>query len=88
MQRAVRDGELEPDAAFSERYRLGSKEICPAQTADGHDLLPAVLVDLLKRSESLYRRIARLDEVLFDNAAPQPGARGQISRLEQAFGGE
>jgi regulator of CtrA degradation len=88
VQRAVRDGEMEPDAAFSERYRLGSKEICLAQTADGLDLLPAVLVDLLKRSDSLYRRIARLDEVLFEQAQPAPGARGHISRLEQAFGGE
>jgi len=88
VQRAVRDGEMEPDAAFSERYRLGSKEICLAQTADGLDLLPAVLVDLLARSESLYRRIARLDEVLFEKAAPHPGARAHISRLEQAFGGE
>ena len=51
-------------------------------------MLPAVLVDLLKRSDSLYRRIARLDEVLFDTVQPAPGARAHLSRLEQAFGGE
>ena len=88
VQRAVRDGEMEPDAAFSERYRLGSKEICLAGSAEGLELLPAMLVDLLARSDSLYRRIARLDEGLFEQAGPAPGARAHISRLEQAFGGE
>jgi regulator of CtrA degradation len=89
VQRAVRDGEMEADAASSERYRLGSKEICLAESADGIEMLPAVLRDLLRRSDSLYRRIARLDQVLFDRAAnPMPGVRAHISRLEQAFGGQ
>jgi regulator of CtrA degradation len=89
VQRAVRDGEMEADAASSERYRLGSKEICLAESADGIEMLPAVLRDLLRRSDSLYRRIARLDQVLFDRAAnPLPGVRAHISRLEQAFGGQ
>jgi regulator of CtrA degradation len=80
---------MEPDAAFSDRYRLGSKELCMAGSAEGVELLPVILRDLLKRSESLYRRIARLDEVLFDKRADQaPGARAHLSRLEQAFGGE
>jgi len=89
VQRAVRDGEMEAEAASSERYRLGSKEICLGQSAEGIELLPVVLRDLLRRSDSLYRRIARLDDVLFDkDAAQAPGARAHLSRLEQAFGGE
>ena len=89
VQRAVRDGEMEADAASSDRYRLGSKEICLAESADGLELLPLVLRDLLKRSDSLYRRIARLDDVLFDKKIePAEGARAHLSRLEQAFGGE
>src|SRR6202042_432034 len=71
VQRAVRDGEMEPDAASSERYRLGSKEICLGQSAENIESLPAVLRDLLRRSDSLYRRIARLDDVLFDKGAGQ-----------------
>ena len=52
-------------------------------------LLPAPLCDLLARSESLYRRIARLDEILFGQGAlATPGVQAQFSRLEQAFGGE
>ncbi len=89
VQRAVRDGDMEADAASSERYRLGSKEICMAESAEGVELLPSMLRDLLKRSESLYRRIARFDDVLFSRDAGQSaGARAHISRLEQAFGGE
>jgi regulator of CtrA degradation len=88
VQRAVRDGEMEADAASSERYRLGSREICLAESAEGIEILPLVLRDLLKRSESLYRRIARLDEVLFNAGEAESGARVHISRLEQAFGSE
>jgi regulator of CtrA degradation len=89
VQRAVHDGEMEADAASSDRYRLGSKEICMAESAEGVEILPSVLRDLLKRSESLYRRIARLDDVLFSRNTDQAaGARAHISRLEQAFGSE
>jgi len=43
---------------------------------------------LLERSDNLYRRIARLDDVLFGEGAPAAGARGQQDVLAQAFGGE
>ncbi len=48
VQRAVYDGDMEPDLACSSRYRLGSKEIClGAPTGHGEELLPAPLLDLL-----------------------------------------
>ena len=86
VQRAVHDGDMDAEDASSERYRLGSKEICFGGSAEGVELLPAMLQDLLSRSDNLYRRIARLDDVLFGNAAPLPGARGRFALLEQAFG--
>jgi regulator of CtrA degradation len=90
VQRAVHEGEMEPQVASSHRYRLGSKEIClGAPSENSEELLPAALRDLLTRSESLYRRIARLDDVLFDREkGGAPGARGHWNRLEQAFGSE
>jgi regulator of CtrA degradation len=88
VQRAVHDGDMDVEDAASERYRLGSKEICFGGGTEGVELLPAMLQDLLSRSDNLYRRIARLDEVLFSNAAPLPGARGRFALLEQAFGGK
>jgi regulator of CtrA degradation len=88
VQRAVHDGDMDIEDASSDRYRLGSKEICFGGNAEGVELLPAMLRDLLARSENLYRRIARLDEVLFDNVPAPPGARGNLALLEQAFGGK
>ena len=89
VQRAVHDGDMEPDQASSGRYRLGSKEICLGSAAEGAENLPAALRDLLVRSDNLYRRIARLDDILFGGGVmPAPAVQAQINRLEQAFGRE
>jgi regulator of CtrA degradation len=89
VQRAVRDGDMESDLAADDRYRLGSKEICLGACAESTEMLPLALRDLLTRSDNLYRRIARLDDVLFTGGEPvNAGARDQINRLAQAFGGE
>jgi regulator of CtrA degradation len=88
VQRAVHDGDMEEDTASQDRYRLGSKEICLGRSPDTVSTLPAALQDLLERSDNLYRRIARLDDVLFGGKAPAPGARGQMETLAQAFGGD
>jgi regulator of CtrA degradation len=85
VQRAVHEGDMPAEDAADQRYRLGSKEICFGSRADEAESLPKPLQDLLARSESLYRRIARLEEVLLQ-AAPQTGGRTQFERLEQAFG--
>ena len=86
VQRAVRDGDMERDDALNDRYRLGSREICLGSCAEDTAPLPAELRDLLSRSDSLYRRIARLDDILFgEGAAPSSGARGQMDVLAQAF---
>ncbi|HWC62740.1 MAG TPA: DUF1465 family protein [Rhizomicrobium sp.] len=86
VQRAVHDGEMEESAACQDRYRLGSKELCLGHSPDAAAALPAELQDLLQRSDNLYRRIARLDDVLFGGKAPAAGARGQMAALAQAFG--
>ena len=87
VQRAVHEGDMNPEDASSDRYRLGSKEICFGGGAEGIDTLPQMLQNLLSRSDNLYRRIARLDDVLFGQANVPAGARGNLAMLEQAFGG-
>ena len=85
VQRAVRDGDMERTDALHDRYRLGSREICLGACAEDTAQLPPQLNDLLVRSDSLYRRIARLDDILFgENDAPA-GARGQMDTLALAF---
>lgn len=86
IQRAVREGEMCPDAAAGERYRLGSKEICLGGRTENLELLPDTLRDLLDRSERLYRRIARLEEaILSTRSAAQPPLQAQFERLQQSF---
>lgn len=87
VQRAVHDGDMNAEDARNERYRLGSKEICLGGGADGLDLLPATLQDLLARSDNLYRRIERLDTVLFEGGqGAAPAVKAQIDRLQRVFG--
>jgi regulator of CtrA degradation len=87
VQRAVRDGDMEKDDAMSDRYRLGSREICLGASAEDTGELPVELTELLVRSDNLYRRIARLDDILFGTGhVPAPGARAQQDALAQAFG--
>jgi len=86
IQRAVREGEMCPEAAAGERYRLGSKEICFGGQHENVELLPRTLRDLLDRSESLYRRIARLEEaILSTRSATKPPLQTQFERLQQSF---
>ena len=89
VQRAVRDGDMERADALNERYLLGSREICLGKCSEDTAPLPTELRDLLARSDSLYRRIARLDDILFaEDQTPAPGARGHFDALAQAFGGK
>ena len=86
VQRAVHDGDMDAKDAAGDRYRLGSREICLGGSDEGIDQLPLMLQDLLGRSDNLYRRIARLDEVLFRGGAGTPGVKAHFEKLEQAFG--
>lgn len=86
VQRAVHDGDMDAEDAAGDRYRLGSKDICLGGGADGTDQLPVKLQDLLQRSDSIYRRIARLDDVLFRGGASAPGVQAHFDKLERAFG--
>ena len=88
IQRSVFDGEMAREDAASDKYRLGSKEICRGKPIEGADQLPAKLLDLLARSERLYDRVERLDDQLYARDIPAP--TGMISQqmrvLETAFG--
>ena len=86
IQRAVQDGEMSPEDAASDRYRLGAREICMSRREEGVDALPNKLIELLERSESLYRRIARLDDILFRQGESTQGVQSQFARLTAAFG--
>jgi regulator of CtrA degradation len=85
IQRAVQEGDMSAEDAASDRYRLGAREICMGKRDEGVDALPGKLIELLERSESLYRRIARLDDVFFRQEEAPVGVQSQFARLSAAF---
>lgn len=86
VQRAVRDGELSPETARDEKYRLVDR---PSMNADAFIAcasdLPAPLRDLGVRADALYERVVRLDAG-FETSVGPAGLAGQIARLKAAFG--
>lgn len=88
VHRAVREGELSDTEAREERYRLKPSETERPRPLEGREELPTVLTDLLVRLDRLYERVSRLDERMFNPAAPagEPNPVGrQIARLEDAL---
>ncbi len=64
VQCAVERGEMTADQARSDAYRLGAREICLTRDQQSINRLPPTLKDLMTRSEQLYHRVARLDDML------------------------
>lgn len=87
VQRAVREGDMTPADACESRYRLAQPTASQAD-ADGAPL-PEALVDLCRRAERLYERVAHLDRRMYleseTQEAPNP-VQNQLDRLQQAFG--
>src|ERR1700759_1101146 len=63
VQRAVREGDMPPDAACEGRYRLAAADACPAQ--GGARGRPTELPARLDRSERLYERVRHLDRRMY-----------------------
>jgi regulator of CtrA degradation len=87
VQRAVKEGEMAPEAACAESYRL-AEEVAVVGAAV--EELPYGLVNLLQRSERLYERVRHLDKRMYVEIAledaPRP-VQAQFDRLAAAFGG-
>jgi regulator of CtrA degradation len=87
VQRAVREGDMAPDAACEDRYRLSAEQQREAD-AGGEDLPPDLLL-LLDRSERLYERVRHLDRRMYVEEAVSDSAhsvQSQFDRLRSAFG--
>lgn len=64
VQRAAHEGEISYDELRREEWRLGGREVCMAEGTVAPENLPPIMADLLRRSENLFRRIARLDDMV------------------------
>lgn len=85
VQRAVREGNMAPMEACESRYRLN-----PDASAEPVEIagLPHGILELGRRAERLYDRVAHLDRRMYieaaDVAAPHP-VLSQFDRLRTAF---
>jgi len=64
LQRAIHEGEIEPEAARADEHRLSGNDVCLDDDADTLMLLPEKMRGLMDRSLKLYQRVARLDEMV------------------------
>lgn len=62
-QRAVHQGEISQQAALGGHRALAEVEICMADGSAAFAAMPRRLASLLDRSQRLYVRVARLDEL-------------------------
>ena len=85
VKKALQDGELTPEEAVAEKYRLGAKEVCQAPRLMGADRLPQDLIDLIERSERLYERVERLDGLLQEDRTEISPLAGHLERVEMFF---
>jgi regulator of CtrA degradation len=89
VQRAVREGDMAPEAACEERYRVDQEDADPGDNEALHDL-PLALLHLLDRSGRLYDRVRHLDRRMYVEPSVEetPNAvLSQMDRLKGAFGG-
>ncbi|MGB3808508.1 MAG: DUF1465 family protein [Parvibaculum sp.] len=88
VRKAVHEGEITPEEAKSEKYRLATKEIARSPRMAGSAVLPARLLELIEDSERLYARVERLDNQLRGRpgfySAANPLAE-QFTRVEAFF---
>jgi regulator of CtrA degradation len=81
-QRAVEAGELTPSDARSQPRRLGEPPVSdPVVLAT----LPDGAAQLVRSSQELFARVARLEEGQQSSAPPASPARSLLSRLERSL---
>jgi len=93
-QKSLRDHEMSVSETRDPKYRLTEEReteggLSFAEIAKHAHALPAILLDLMARSDALYQRILRLDRSLYTSIAMQRGnsVTDQMDRLNSAFGG-
>ena len=88
VQRAVREGDMEPKEACDDKYRLA--EVAAKSAQDTLTIMPTGLLSLLDRANRLYERVAHLDRRMFIEAQSGPEAVNpvldQMAMLKDAFG--
>jgi regulator of CtrA degradation len=89
VQRAVREGQMDPTEACNDRYRL-SQDLFNSPPSEQDERLPRGLLTLLDRASRLYERALHLDRRMYVEAPADEANHPvltQFDRLQAAFGG-
>jgi len=89
VQRAVREGDMNPAEACQDRYRLAEPTEDGRHQTPPADELPAGLLQLLDRSARLYERVLHLDRRMYKEEPATQAEHpvlSQIEKLQAAFG--
>jgi len=90
VQRAVREGDMAPEAALDASYRLAAEAESHGEDESPVEALPSPLAELLARSERLFERVRHLDSRMYVESGAEAGPHpvlAQLERLKDAFGG-
>lgn len=90
LQRAVAEGEMSVDQVLAEKKNVKLNQMHSQITGPGWSELPEPFVDLVERSQSLQRRIQRLDDEIYgqndiEKLPLENSVASQQSLLETAF---
>lgn len=90
VQRALREGDLPVSDALQDKYRMGARVRREPGLRTIDDALPEALLALMRRTNSLFERIGRLDDQIYGDGGTEPdiapdNVQAQLSRLKQAF---
>ncbi len=68
LQKAAVAGEIDPDEPMKAENRLGGREACMDPLEGPIEDLPARMLELLDKSQRMYVRVARLDDMMAKSA--------------------
>lgn len=90
VQRALREGDLPVCDALEEKYRMGPRSRREPGLRTVDDTQPEALLVLMRRANSLFERVGRLDDQIYGDGPPAgedaaDSVQAQLSRLKQAF---
>lgn len=81
VQKGVASGEMTKEEASVEKFRLGAREVCLAETDVSHEQVADDFKKYLNLAQQLYHRIARMDEMLYGAHADENPVHKLFERI-------
>lgn len=83
IQKGVEAEEISRDQARHKKYRLGGKKAYALPRSDNYDQMPDEFKTYLERTEELYQRVARLDNMLYGQEQDKNPVHHMIEKISE-----